>query len=546
MANPSLQIGNGKFAIKENDLLGYSSSGTRFFPIPITMTRATLGTRVNPSGLIENVELLGSELVTDGDFTLTGTQAENVTGTYWTTGTGWTISGGTANCDGSQTSGTQLTQTGLTFTNTKTYKVTYTVTVSAGNIDARLQGGGATVTGTSRTSSGTYTDYLISTGNTSFRMRGNDAFIGTVDNISVKEVTIDGLARVDYTDGTASLLVEPERTNVITYSEDFSQSYWTKTGTTVTSGFTSPDGTDNAFSLIEDTSTGVHLVKPPNSSFTSNIYTLSVFAKYNGRILQIASTSTGGHYANFDLLNGVIGNIGGSTANVTMTEISNGWYRCSMTTTSNMNTAIINTVQSATSVYQETYTGNGTSGIYIFGAQAEAASYPTSYIKTQGSTVTRNQDEYTKTGISDKINSEEGVLFVEMAALSDDGTNRILTLSDNSYTNSLRIQYYINTNEIEMRATVGGAIQALQRVAISNVLEFNKIAFLYKVNDFQLWVNGSKLRFETSGTVPPTGTYNTLSFDDGDGSNKFFGKIKQLQVFKTALSDSELATLTTI
>ena len=62
MANPSLQIGNGKFAIKENDLLGYSSSGTRFFPIPITMTRATLGTRVNPSGLIEDVALLGSEL----------------------------------------------------------------------------------------------------------------------------------------------------------------------------------------------------------------------------------------------------------------------------------------------------------------------------------------------------------------------------------------------------------------------------------------------------------------------------------------------------
>ena len=75
MANPSLQIGNGKFAIKENDLLGYSSSGTRFFPIPITMTRATLGTRVNPSGLIEDVALLGSELVTNGDFACTDPDA---------------------------------------------------------------------------------------------------------------------------------------------------------------------------------------------------------------------------------------------------------------------------------------------------------------------------------------------------------------------------------------------------------------------------------------------------------------------------------------
>ena len=106
----------------------------------------------------------------------------------WGKGTGWSIdvANKIAECDGSQTSGTQLTQTGLTFTNGVTYKVTYTVTVSAGNIDARLQGSGATVNGVSRTSSGTYTENLVSTGNTSFRMRGSDAFIGTVDNISVQ------------------------------------------------------------------------------------------------------------------------------------------------------------------------------------------------------------------------------------------------------------------------------------------------------------------------------------------------------------------------
>ena len=64
MANPSLQIGNDNWAIKEDNLLGYSTAGTRFVPQPITMTRATLGTRVNPSGLVEDVALLGSELVT--------------------------------------------------------------------------------------------------------------------------------------------------------------------------------------------------------------------------------------------------------------------------------------------------------------------------------------------------------------------------------------------------------------------------------------------------------------------------------------------------
>ena len=92
MANPSLQIGNDNWAIKEDNLLGYSTAGTRFVPQPITMTRATLGTRVNPSGLIEDVELLGSELVSCGSFDCADPDA-----VWITTPTGVTFSGGFAN-----------------------------------------------------------------------------------------------------------------------------------------------------------------------------------------------------------------------------------------------------------------------------------------------------------------------------------------------------------------------------------------------------------------------------------------------------------------
>ena len=100
MANPSLQIGNSNWAIKEDNLLGYSTAGTKFLPQPITMTRASAGTRVNSSGLVETVELLGSELITDGDFALTGTQAESTTGTYWSTGASWTIANNIATYGG--------------------------------------------------------------------------------------------------------------------------------------------------------------------------------------------------------------------------------------------------------------------------------------------------------------------------------------------------------------------------------------------------------------------------------------------------------------
>jgi len=158
-------------------------------------TRNSSATRVNSQGLIEDMQILSSNLVSNGDFSQQGpeliTNGDFATDTNWTKGTGWSISGGTANCDGTQTAGTQLVQNG-TYTLNKTYKITYTLSsVTAGNVDVRLQGSGATVTGNSRTIDGTYTEYITSTGNTSFRIRGNDDFIGSIDNVSVKEVGQD-------------------------------------------------------------------------------------------------------------------------------------------------------------------------------------------------------------------------------------------------------------------------------------------------------------------------------------------------------------------
>ena len=532
MANPSLQIGNSNWAIKEDNLLGYSTAGTKFLPQPITMTRASAGTRVNSQGLIETVELLGSEFIQDSDFLLTGTQAENVTGTYWTTGAGWTIASGVASCDGTQTSGTQLTQTGLTFTNAKTYKVTYTLTVSAGNIDARLQGSGATVTGTSRTSSGTYTDYLVSTGNTSFRMRGNTDFVGTVTNISVKEVTKNNLARVDY-DGTASsLLVEPQRTNLITYSEDFSQSFWTKTTATLTTGFVAPDGTTNASKLNATANNGQVSFNVATS--TTDNKSISVFAKANTSTsqLRINEENYNGNLTLFDLNLGVI--IFSNGASSKMENYGNGWYKCThIQDYAAGQTSVVFALRSQT-----------VDSFYLWGAQLEVGSYPTSYIPTSGSTVTRVQDQYSKTGISNLINSEEGVLFVEMAALADDLTYRIISLSDGTDAERIYIQYTSTTNQVSAVLKTGSSTQANIQHTLTDETVFSKMAFKWKANDFAFWIDGVEVGTDTSGSVPSG--LNRLALDRQLNTNTFFGKVKQLQVYKTALTDTELATLTTI
>ena len=240
MANPSLQIGNGKWAIKEDNLLGYSTAGTRFVPQPITMTRATLGTRVNPSGLVEDVELLGSELVTNGDF---------ATDSDWDK-LNATISGGQATVTIVGGASSYITQT-LSYISGQKYKLTVTINGTSGKEikfqDRGNNTGGLTITNGTVTLDGSDQNieiYWIANSNSNGIVIGRSSsgdYSFTVDNVSVKEATIDNLPRVDYTDGTSSLLVEPQRTNLITSSEDFSG--WSKNQIVVTTiSETSPLG----------------------------------------------------------------------------------------------------------------------------------------------------------------------------------------------------------------------------------------------------------------------------------------------------------------
>ena len=365
------------------------------------------------------------------------------------------------------------------------------------------------------------------------------------------ETVGSGIPRIDFSDdANGALLLEPTATNLIVQSEDFSNAYWAKSSSSVVSGFTSPKGDLSAFKLTEDTSNGVHyIIVNTITGVSVNTFTSKVYAKKGERSwinLVLYDGATKQIDAYFDLENGVTG----TSTNAISTNIKqlvNGWYECSMTYTLIASSAKFQPyIRLAKSNNVASYQGNGTSGVYIFGAQLEQNSYATSYIKTVGTTQTRVADTATGSGNSTVINSTQGVLYAEMSALSNDGTNRIITISDDSYVNSARIQFYANTNEIEMRMVVGGVVQALERVAITNVLDYNKIALVYSINDFALWINGSRLRFDTNGSVPIANTFNVVNFNDGDGSAPFYGKVKSLQVYTTALTDAELISLTTI
>ena len=186
------------------------------------------------------------------------------------------------------------------------------------------------------------------------------------------------------------------------------------------------------------------------------------------------------------------------------------------------------------------------SGVLIYGAQLEELSYPTSYIPTYGAVRTRLQDTVTGAGTSSDFNSTEGVLFAEIGALADgSGANRYLSLNSGSTTNSLRI-YFGSVGDIQAVVISGNNNTSYMQYSSATISEINKIAIRYSDSDFTLWVNGSQVASDSRGTGATPIGLNRMSFNAGSSVTPFFGKTSQIQVFKTALSDAELITLTTI
>jgi len=182
------------------------------------------------------------------------------------------------------------------------------------------------------------------------------------------------------------------------------------------------------------------------------------------------------------------------------------------------------------------------SGAYVWGAQLEELPYATSYIPTlTGSTVTRATETATGAGSADLINSTEGVLYAEIAALADDISGfRVLGISDGGSTNRIFIGYTSNN----IYANVGAGTTIGSPYTPTNASNFHKVALKYENNNCKFFVDGSQIGSTTTSITIPSGM-NSLQFDSGAGGSDFYGKCKALAVFNEALSDSELTQLTT-
>lgn len=353
--------------------------------------------------------------------------------------------------------------------------------------------------------------------------------------------------RFDYTNGSCpSILVEPQRTNLLLRSEEFDNAYWNKLASSISvNETTSPSGNLTADKLVEDTSGSAHrFISTSFSTINGVSYTISIFLKKAGRdYAYIRLNNSGGDIiaANINLLNGTVSqSVFGS---VTIVPHNDNWYRIIATGTSISTSNGSFEVRTSNSATYANYTGNGTSGIFIWGAQLEAGANATSYIPTVASTVTRNADVISKTGISDLIGQTEGIMYVEIAPLTIESTSRDIEISDGN-TNRVIIQF--NNTGISALVIVGGVVQASLNFNNSDT-DFKKVALKYKVNDFALFVNGVKIAFDTSGATFPANTLTRLDFKKVTPSSlEYYGKVKSLCLWKTALTDQQCIELTTL
>jgi len=530
---------------------GYKA-GTLYGVIPsssaadMDVTRATAATRVDENGLVNYAEVIGSELVTNGDFT---TDLSN-----WTTNTSrgsYAWDNGRAKITNDASGGYPNMSQDITTEIGKAYKVTATVEIGTATlVEVRIYDG-AILGNQQLTQDGEIEFRFTAVGTTPKLLlylfeAGNTGHYCYFDNVSVKQEDRNNVPRIDYTGGGCPhILAEPQRTNLITYSEEISQ--YSKTQTTVIdNNTTSPDGTVNASKVTKNG------VSQNDRVFVNNLvisnttdYSLSAFIKnddiVNGGVSTIGARITGGTFFrqgydwNGNTLSLSSSYNNGTRTNVLLEDFGNGWWKIGFSFTSDGTEADIE-------IDIDRENGTDTTAIFLWGTQVEAGSYATSYIATSGSTVTRNQDIFTRDGISSLINSTEGVLFVEMAALSDDLTYRILSLSDGTPNERVYIQYTNVSNTISAVVKTGGSTQFNRTYVLSDETAFSKIAVKWKLNDFALWVDGVERATDTSGNSPSG--LNRLAFDNADVTD-FFGKVRQLQVFKTALSDTQLAALTT-
>ena len=337
------------------------------------------------------------------------------------------------------------------------------------------------------------------------------------------ESVASGVPRIDYLNGCGQLLLEPQRTNIALYSNNLSDVYYSGASgaSIVLDTNTSPDGTTNASTISFTSSTSVYQKILPGD-YSNKTWTISCWVK-------VGSGSEG---FRFKCTHGGVIDYFSSEKTAT-TE----WQRFTFTVTFSATVGI-------SIIYGLINSVSGSSkSIIVYGLQLEEGTYPTSYIPTAGSTVTRVADTSITIGLSSVINSVEGVLYAHWKMFANNLTNRFIAISDGTNNNRVFIGYSNVSNRLDVYVVSGGVMQAAMNYTLTDITVFHKIAIKYKANDFALWVNGVERATDVSGSTFASGTLNSFRLNEGVTISPFYGYIQDLGLFDVSTDLAELTTL---
>lgn len=496
----------------------------------LTFSRASTGYALRPISY-------GSELVTNGTF---------ATDSNWTKESPWTISSGRAFYDDSANGA--ISQTIASLQHGKVYEVSFEVTSYLG-VPANLgiYAGSTSLVDSVDYSDGTHKACFVwqEDGAFSISSRSSNSGAYYLDNVSVKEVLFDtsdgtltlfkhpdNIPRVEY-DGSGNnlgLLIEAASTNLVTYSNDLTQ--WTNGQTTDTANqAVSPDGTQNATSVADNSSSGGHYIQSPNFTIASGAVTASVFAK-KGTLSFIRlrfSSTTNQARAWFDLENGTVETVNDGTAEIE--DVGNGWYRCTLHESANTAATGSANIRIYTnqSDGQGGYVGDG-SNVYIYGMQVEQSEFITSYIETTGSSATRaaelaevNTEFFGYNALSGSVvitaNTKEDTAAASAGVVGTALGGRFL------YLNANRAKMYNGTNVISGDTITAGT-------------EFN-VASAFSKRNQSIAVDGGTATSGFGGAWSSDdklyiGRINTIDF---------YGHIKSIKYYPRCLTDEQLKDL---
>jgi hypothetical protein len=359
--------------------------------------------------------------------------------------------------------------------------------------------------------------------------------------------------RVDYSTGTAGLLVEESRTNLVTYSDNYDDASWTHNTATITPDTTdtvSPDGTFNADAWVPDS--GVTPEVSKNITVVANTnHAASIFVKAKGDAVGIrleCSASSNGFRGVFNLLTGTvisafaIGTGAYVAGSARIEALPNDWYRISLV---GIGASSVGTVTAyrfrLVDASGGVVAGDGTRGLYIYGSQLEAGAFPTSYIPTEASAVTRNADVATVSDLS-WFNATEGALFARCSALTTNlgGNKYIFSLCDDSATNAIALRYGGGGTTTTFAVIDSGSATVNTQVGTFAANEITPFLGSYKLNNSATARNGGSVSTDLSCTIPTGIDTVVIGSVSSAGASIMSGHIYKLAYWSQRITNAEV------